>query len=91
MAPEVSQKPQILDLRAPTKGSNCTVLGVIPQRGGEWLAGYASLRLGGAGGATLLEVCPISDLPGPQQNRALKMKGAFSRLIEAATPAGPHN
>ena len=91
MAPEVSPetlKPQKLDLRAPPKGSTCTVVGIIPQRG-EWLAAYAVMRAGkNESSPTIVDVCPISDLPEQQQKKARNWMSAFARFVEAASPAG---
>jgi hypothetical protein len=85
MAPE-SVEQQHLALRAPPRAANVSVVGVIPQRG-EWFAAYSVLKLGKHDGPTIVDVCRISDLGGPQRKRAELWMSAFSRFVEASSPA----
>jgi hypothetical protein len=84
VSPEGSER-RTFDLRAPAKGANINVLGLIPQPG-EWLAVYSVMRLGKRDGATIADVCALSDLPGPQRKRADAWMGQFGRLITASMP-----
>lgn len=86
MATEVSPDRPRIELRAPAKGSNCSIVGLIPQRG-EWVAAYAVMRVGKNAGPTIVDVCQITDLPEPQKKKARAWMGAFSRFVEAANPA----
>lgn len=80
-------KPRTLDLRAPPKSANVSVLGVIPQQG-EWLAAYSVIRLGKNDGPTIAGVCTLSDLPVPQRKRADAWREQFSHLFGAAMQGG---
>jgi hypothetical protein len=85
MATEVSHEPQRLDLRPPARGTNCSIVGLIPNRP-EWVAAYAVMRVGKNAGPTIVDVCRISDLPEPQKKKAQAWMGAFARFVDAANP-----
>jgi hypothetical protein len=76
---------QYLALRQPPKAANISVVGLIPQPG-EWLAAYSLMRIGKGDGPTIVDVCKISDLVGPQRKRADLWLSAFGRFVEAAAP-----
>jgi hypothetical protein len=44
------------------------------------------MRLGKRDGATIADVCALSELPGPQKKRADAWMGQFGRLITASMP-----
>jgi hypothetical protein len=77
-----------LALRTPPKAGNCSVVGVIPQRG-EWLAVYSVLRIGKGDSPTVVDVCRITDLPTLQKKKAESWQAAFGRFSELSSPTMP--